>query len=68
MSIKLSQCVGCGNKTLISIMESMEIEENDKKFVIEKIPAQKCSQCGEVYIDSSASKYIDKQMEIFRKK
>lgn len=67
MSIKLSQCVTCGNKTLSSIMESMEIEEKGKKFTIEKIPAQKCTQCGEIYIDEAASKYIDKQLEGFRK-
>jgi YgiT-type zinc finger domain-containing protein len=66
MTIKLSQCVICGNKALSNIMETMEIEENGKKFTIEKIPAQKCS-CGEVYIDAAASKYIDKQLENFRK-
>jgi YgiT-type zinc finger domain-containing protein len=68
VSIKLSQCVSCGNKDLINIMDTMELEENGKKCTIEKIPAQKCSQCGEVYIDSAASKYIDKQIEIFRAK
>jgi YgiT-type zinc finger domain-containing protein len=67
MSIKISTCVTCGSKSLTSIMESMEIEENGKKFTVEKIPAQKCTQCGEIYIDEAASKYIDKQLEGFRK-
>lgn len=67
MTIKLSQCVACGNKPLTSIMESMEIEEKGKNFTINKIPAQKCTQCGEIYIDEAASKYIDKQLEEFRK-
>jgi YgiT-type zinc finger domain-containing protein len=68
MTIKLSQCVNCGNKDLMNILETMEIEEKGKKCLIEKIPAQKCSQCGEIYIDSAASKYIDKQIELFRVK
>lgn len=66
MSLKPSKCVECGSKDLSEILHTMEHQEEGKTLVIENIPALQCGNCGEIYITPEASKYIDKQLAIFR--
>ncbi|MGM1044860.1 MAG: YgiT-type zinc finger protein [Bacillota bacterium] len=66
MSGTLTKCVECGSKDLSNIEHTMEHQENDKTLVIENIPAIQCNTCSEIYITPQASKYIDKQLAIFR--
>lgn len=59
-------CVGCRKDDFIETFVAKEYEIDEKKLIIEKIPVQKCSYCGEVYFDKEASEYIDNQVKIFR--
>lgn len=66
MSLTLSKCVECGSTNLTEILHTMEHQENGKTLVIENIPAVQCNNCKEIYITAEGSKYIDKQLAIFR--
>ncbi|MWV44949.1 YgiT-type zinc finger protein [Paenibacillus sp. HJL G12] len=66
MGTLMSKCVECGSKDLTDILHTMEHQEYGKTFVIEHIPAIQCNQCKEIYLSPKASKYIDKQLAIFR--
>lgn len=63
---KLNKCVDCGSKELIEFNDIIKHEEDGKVYIIKDVPAIKCEACGEVYYTSVASKYIDKQLLIFR--
>lgn len=64
--MSLTKCVECGSTNLAEILHTMEHQENSKTLVIENIPAVQCNNCNEIYITPEASKYIDKQLAIFR--
>ncbi|WP_373876489.1 type II toxin-antitoxin system MqsA family antitoxin [Paenibacillus spongiae] len=59
-------CVQCGSTNLISIIDTIETTINGKTLVIPNIPATKCNDCDEIYYDHEASRYIDKQIAIFK--
>lgn len=64
--MSLTKCVECRSNELKPIEYTMEHQENGKTLVIENIPAIQCNECKEVYLTPQASKYIDKQLSIFR--
>ncbi|OZB98045.1 YgiT-type zinc finger protein [Paenibacillus sp. XY044] len=64
--MSLTKCVECGSNEFKPIEYTMEHQENDKTLVIENIPAVQCNNCNEIYITAEGSKYIDKQLAIFR--
>lgn len=66
MSKTISKCVQCGSRDLSEISYTMEYQEEGRTLVIENIPAIQCNECKEVYLTPQASKYIDKQIAIFR--
>lgn len=66
MSTTLSKCVECGSTNLTNILHTMEHQENGKTLVIENIPAIQCNSCKGIFLSPQASKYIDKQIAIFR--
>lgn len=63
---KLNKCIECGSKVLIEFNDTIKHEEDGKVYIIKDVPAIKCDACGEVYYTAEASKYIDKQLWIFR--
>ncbi|MEV5024789.1 YgiT-type zinc finger protein [Paenibacillus sp. LPE1-1-1.1] len=62
----MKTCVECLSKNLEQINDTIEATVNDKKIVITDIQATKCTDCNEIYYDHAASRYIDKQIAIFK--
>lgn len=62
----MSICPECGSNHITETLHTMEHEENGKVFVIENIPALQCDSCKEIFFTPEASRYIDKQLSIFR--
>ncbi|WP_136606445.1 YgiT-type zinc finger protein [Paenibacillus dokdonensis] len=64
--MSLTKCVECGSTNLSNVFHIIEHQENGKTLVIENIPAIQCNSCKEIFLSPRASKYIDKQIAIFR--
>lgn len=55
----MSKCYFCGGTTAIKKI-NVDFRWGDKLFVIQKVPVEVCTKCGERYYPAKVSKKIDK--------
>lgn len=61
----LNKCVLCNGELKSKIIDR-EFDVDGQIIVVPNVPVIECSECGEQYLNSDASKYIDEQVEKFR--
>ena len=54
----MSKCYFCGGKTEIKNV-IVDFRWEDQLFVVENVPVEICSQCGERYYSAKVSKKLD---------
>lgn len=54
----MSKCYFCQGKTKIKNVD-VDFRWGDKLFVVEDVPVEVCSQCGERYYSAEVSKKLD---------
>ncbi|MFD0587791.1 helix-turn-helix domain-containing protein [Paenibacillus sp. GCM10027627] len=59
-------CSSCGSSNLAQIIDTIETIIDNKTLVIPNIRATKCLDCNEIHYSNITSKYIDKQISIFK--
>lgn len=55
----MSKCYFCGGKTEIRKID-VDFRWGDKLFVIQKVPVEVCTKCGERYYSAKVSSKMDK--------
>lgn len=54
----MSECYFCGGKTKIKKID-VDFRWGDRLFVIQKVPVEVCTKCGERYYSAKVSHKID---------
>lgn len=55
----MSKCYFCGGKTIIKKID-VDFRWGDKLFVIQNVPVEICTKCGERYYSAKVSSKMDK--------
>ncbi|MEK7616770.1 MAG: type II toxin-antitoxin system MqsA family antitoxin [Patescibacteria group bacterium] len=63
----MHKCYFCGGKTKIKNI-TVDFRWGDKLFVVENVPIEVCSQCGERYYSAEVSKKLDELVKKTSKK
>ena len=58
----MSKCYFCGGNTEIKKLD-IDFRWGDKLFVIQKVPVEVCTKCGERYYSAKVSHKIDKLVQ-----
>lgn len=62
----LVTCSECGKISVIPYDERLNTVISGMELTIEQVPASRCTNCGEIFYDAHASKYIDQQINVFK--
>jgi YgiT-type zinc finger domain-containing protein len=61
----MEKCAICNGKVEL-VRHDMMVDVEGKNCKVEGILAEKCGECGEVYIGKEGNAYIDRQLAIFK--